>query len=192
MAVPDPSTVGVLVFFAFVGVVVARRAYKNIIGIKVSVVRTVGYSAFYFALGAFFLITSFFEGVPSYFGGPVTFLLISGIAGSYWLAEKRLKYWKGMDGNIFYKGGMLIYLIYVAGLVARLAIQLFFVGPAFFTFGFSILLSQTAVTGSTLADILLAFGIGLLIGRNVRVYDDYKAIVQGRRTVAEGSGQGLN
>ena len=140
---------------------------------------------FYFLFGAFFLVASFLEGVPSYYAIPEAALLLVGAVGSYRLTDRRVSFWRSpSNGNdIFYKGGIIIYLIYVVGLVARLAIEFIYIGPSAFTFTVTSL-SQTAILATAVTDMLLTFGIGLLVGRNVRVYQRYKAIIDGKETIA--------
>ena len=150
-----------------------------------SVGRTVGYTAFYFLFGTFFLIASFLEGVPSYYAIPQAILLLFGAVGSYRLTDRRVSFWRSPsnENEIFYKGGIIIYLIYVIGLIARLAIEFIYIGPTAFTFTIANL-SQTAISATAITDLLLTFGIGLLIGRNVRVYQRYRAITGSREAIA--------
>ena len=178
----SPETTVVL-FLVIMILIVGRRIYRNYTGVRVSPARTIGYTIFYFAFGAFFLLASFFEGVPSYYAIPDAILLLLGIYVLYKLADKRITFWKPSPELIYYKGGIVIYLIYVLGLIARLSIELVFIGPSAFTFSITTL-SETSIFASTITDILLTFGIGLLVGRNVRVYQRYKLIVEGRETVS--------
>jgi glycerol uptake facilitator-like aquaporin len=71
---PSPSSsspeISIIIFFLIIILVVARRIYRNYTGVRVSPSRTIGYTVFYFAFGAFFLFASFFEGVPLYYAIP--------------------------------------------------------------------------------------------------------------------------
>jgi hypothetical protein len=186
LATSSPSSspeISIIIFFVILLFVVGRRIYRNYTGVRVSPGRTIGYTIFYFAFGAFFLLISFSEGVPIYYVIPDAVLLVLGIFVSYRLSDKRMKFWKPSADLIFYKGGIIIYLIYVAGLVARLSIEFIFVGPSAFTYGV-VTLSQTAILASAVTDVLLTFGIGLLVGRNVRVYQRYKLIIGGKETIS--------
>jgi len=79
-----------------------------------------------------------------------------------------------------------IYIIYVVALIARLLVDLVVIGPSAFEFNPTVTsLSQSALIGEIVTDLLLAFGIGLLIGRNVRVYQRYKMILSGKETVPD-------
>ena len=180
------ATQGVLVFFALMVLIVARRIYRNVVGVRVSHARTIGWTVFYFLFSGFFLATSFLEGVPAYYGVLDAAFLAGGALVSHRVAARRLRFWKAADGSVFYKGGFVIYLVYVVGLAARLGIELLLIGPSAFTFS-PISLGQTAVVGLVLADALFSFGYGLLGGRNVRVFSMYTAIARGRLQVP-GSG----
>ena len=179
------SGTSVLIFLLILTFIVARRLYRNYTGVKVSAARTIGYTAFYFLFGAFFLIASFVEGVPSYYAIPEAVVLLMAAVGSYRLADRRLSFWRSPSNGdvIFYKGGIIIYLIYIIGLIARLAIEFIYIGPSAFTFAVASL-SQTAIIATAVTDLLLTFGIGLLVGRNVRVYQRFRAIMEGKESIA--------
>jgi hypothetical protein len=149
----------------------------------VSAGRTFGYIIFYFAFGLFFVIPSFFEGVPLYYAALDAVGLIGAAIVSHNLADRRIVFWRGSDGSIWYKGGIIIYLIYVIGLVARLSVDFIVIGPSAFSFNFSGTLSTSALFGTIAADLLLVFGVGLLIGRNIRVYQRYKKIIANKESL---------
>lgn len=130
------------------------------------------------------MATSFFEGVPLYYAIPDVAILALAAIWSYRFADRRVAFWKAEDGSIFYKGGIIIYLIYIVGLIARLSVDFLVIGPSGFTFSFNGTLSQNAIIGSIVTDLLLMFGIGLLIGRNLRVFKRYNRIIQGKESVA--------
>ena len=58
--------------------------------------------------------------------------LIGATIVSHNLADRRIVFWRGSDGSIWYKGGIIIYLIYVIGLVARLSVDFIVIGPSAF------------------------------------------------------------
>jgi hypothetical protein len=171
------------IVFAIIIIVIVRRIYRNYNGVKVSLERTVGYAVFYLAFGAFFIATSFFEGVPVYYVIPDAAVLLAGAYVSYKVSDKRIRFWKPSPADVYYKGGIIIYLVYVVALIARLSIEFAFIGPSVFTFT-STALGQTALLALTVTDLLLSFGVGLLVGRNARVYQRYKLIEAGKETVA--------
>ena len=160
-----------------------RRAYRNYVGVKVTRARTIGYTIFYFVFGAFFVAVSFFEGVSLLYSIPDALFLAVAAVGSYRFADRRISFWKTSDGSVYYKGGIIIYFIYVIGLVARIGIELVLIGPSAFTFVPGETLSQTAILGTTITDMLLTFGIGLLVGRNIRVYRRYNLIEEGKDSI---------
>jgi|SRR5579872_461049 len=172
----------VVVFFIIIILVVARRTYNNYVGVKVTPSRTIGYTIFYFAFGALFLGLSFSEGVPLYYLPADLLLLSIGAFFSHRFADRRMKFWKTSAGSVYYKGAIIIYIIYIAGLVARLGIELIFIGPSAFNFT-AVTLSPGAILATVATDILLAFGIGLLVGRNVRVYQRYNLVILGKENV---------
>lgn len=152
-------------------------------GVKVSHTRTLAWTVFYFLFSGFFLATSFVEGVPVYYAGLDVAAMGVAAYASHQLSARRLKFWRGEDGTVRYAGGVVIYLVYVAGLGLRLVIEYVFVGPSAFAFAPVSGLSQTAALGMAAADLLFSFGYGLLVGRNVRVYGTYTAILRGRLEV---------
>jgi hypothetical protein len=163
---------------------VIRRIYLNVTGVKISEVRTIGYTIFYFAFGGSFVASSFFEGVPYLYAVPDVLVLGVAAIWSYRFADKRITFWRNQDGSLYYKGGIIIYLIYVVGLVARLGVELSVIGPSAFTSSFFGTLSNSALIGTTITDLLLMFGVGLLVGRNVRVYGRARMIKQGKQSVS--------
>ena len=129
------------------------------------------------------MIPSYFEGVPVYYAAVDAAGLIIAAVISHNIADKRITFWRGTDGFIWYKGGIIIYLIYVAGLIARLSVDFLVIGPSAFSFNFGGTLTQSALLGTTVTDLLLMTGVGLLIGRNIRVYQRYKKIEAGQEAV---------
>lgn len=179
------TTSGILAFFVVIILIIVRRIYRNITGVRVSRARTIGWTVFYFLFSGFFLVTSFAEGVPFYYVVPDLVTLAAGAFVSHRVAGRHLRFWKNPDGTVVYKGGIVIYLVYVVGLTVRLGIEFVVIGPAAFAFAPVSNLSQTAIVGLVLADILFSFGYGLLVGRNVRVYSTYTSIQEGKAVVFE-------
>jgi len=178
--------------YIFLGVllfIVVRRLRLVISGTKVSKLRTLIFSGYFVALASFFTLTSFFYGgvSPLY---AVLYIAVgaAGAYGSYLFSDRRIGFWKGADGSIYYKGAVIIYVIYLVGLVARITIDLVFIGPQAFTFSTApsaTPLSSSAIYAGILTDALLALGAGLLVGRNARVMKRYSSIAQGKETVAD-------
>ena len=176
----------ILVFFAIIILVIITRIYRNFHGVRVSAVRTIGYTIFYFLFGVFFVSASFFEGVDLIYLAPDAVLLILAAVWSHRYSDKRIQFWRTGSGDnsaIYYRGGVMIYLIYLVGLVARLGIEFVVIGPSAFFFAPGSI-SPSAVMGFAITDAILMFGIGLLIGRNIRVYMRYRMILEGKETAS--------
>jgi hypothetical protein len=166
---------------AIIVLLVISRIFRNLRGIRVSEARTIFYIIFYFAFGGLFIALSFFEGVSYIYLVPDVIAAIAAGIWAYRFADRRITFWRGVDGSVWYKGGIVIYLIYVGALIARIAVDIVVIGPSAFQFSTApVALSQGALIGETVTDLLLAFGIGLLIGRNIRVYQRYKMIMSGK------------
>jgi hypothetical protein len=180
---------GVYIFLAILVLIVIRRLRVVTKGSKVSKARTWGFSAYYVILAAVFSSSSFIIGGVS----PIFALLYVavGAAGayeSYLFSDRRIGFWKGADGSIYSKGAVVIYLIYTVALVARIVIGIVFIGPQAFSFVPTLGApppDASAVDAGIVTDCLLAFGAGLLVGRNARVMKRYSLIVQGKETVSE-------
>ncbi len=179
----------ILIVFALIVFVAIRRTYRMYRGTRLSMARTVTFAMVYIALGVVFCGTSFYEGV-SVFLAPVYALLAAAAAvGSYIFADRRITFWRGSDGSIYFRGGVVIYAIYLAGLVARLAIDYVVIGPSAFSFTPGLTLSGTALYGTVATDLLLIFGVGLLFGRNLKVLKRYRRIQRGEDTLPDATAQ---
>ncbi len=168
-----------LYFIILIAAVVVIRMRRIIRGTRASVARTIGYTALYLVLAGFVISTSYIYGVQiEYFG--LDFILLVG--GTFWAfrhSGRRLVFWKQGDG-IYVKGATIIYVIYVVGLIARLVIEYLFLP----NFGFSTAqiaptLSSAALAATIATDLLLSFGVGLLIGRNMQILKRYHKIESG-------------
>ncbi len=181
----QPTSSSILIFFALLIFIIAVRIYRNFRGVRVSGARTIGYTIFYFLFGGFFVSASFFDGVPMIYVVPDAVFLILAAVWSYRYSDRRILFWRSSsDSSIYYIGGVIIYLIYLGGLVARLAVEYMVIGPSAFTFSLSSAINPSAIAGFAVTDAILTFGIGLLIGRNIRVYKRYRMIMDGKETVS--------
>jgi hypothetical protein len=179
----------IYIFLGVLLLIVVRRLGLVVRGSKVSKLRTVTFSAYYVILAFFFSLTSFFYGGATA-EDAILYVAIgaAGAYGSYLFSDRRIGFWKGVDGSIYYKGAVIIYVVYLVGLVARIAINLAFIGPQAFTFSTSASatpLSGTAIDAGIATDSLLTLGAGLLVGRNARVLKRYTAIMAGKETVPD-------
>ncbi len=120
----------------------------------------------------------------------ITYVIPYAIAGaltmyiSYKHSQKSLLFWM-QDSIPYVKGGLLVYIFYVAALSIRIAINLLFIGYQEVTFnqqGDIITINRPIVStipelrlsSLIVTDSLLVVGVGLLIGRNLRVMEYYR------------------
>lgn len=151
---------------------------------RFSVGRTVVYAVFYVALGSAFSIISFFEGVSLIFAVPYVLLLLGAVVFSYRFSHRRISFWQGSDG-VYFRGGVVLYIIYVIGLIARLSIEYIVFGANLFVINPSITLTSTDLYATIATDLLLMFGLGLLIGRNAKVLNLYRKIERGEEKLPD-------
>jgi len=179
----------VYIFLGILILLVIRRFSRVIRGTKVSVGRTILFSIYYLGFAGLLIAVSVISG-----GVSAVDLVLYGLVGaigayaSYVVSNSRIGFWKGVDGSIYYKGAIVVYLIYIVGLIARIAIDLIFIGPAAFNFslgGTQPALSSTAIDAGIVTDLLLSLGVGLLVGRNLRVMKRYNAIKAGKEEVTD-------
>ncbi len=179
----------VYIFLGILMLLVIRRFTRVIRGSKVSKGRTVLFSIYYLGFAGLLIAVSVVAGGVSAVD-LVLYALVGAVGayGSYIFSDARIGFWKGADGSIYYKGAIAVYIIYIVGLFARIAIDLVFIGPQAFTFtsaSSATPLSTSAIDAGIITDSLLALGAGLLVGRNTRVMKRYAAIVQGKETVSD-------
>lgn len=161
------------------------RVRRIINGTKVSLGRTIGYSVWYVVLGLLVISSSFFYNIPVEYFVAYPVLFVVTFLAAFEVARRRIVFWKKSDGSIYSKGGLPIYLFYIFGLIARLAIGYIYIGPNSFL---SLpvpgqTLSATALSATIVTDLLLMAGVGLLVGRNMRILRKYLAIKNGKETL---------
>jgi hypothetical protein len=174
------------VFIAVVFIALARvtwRTIANYKGTAFSLAKTVAYAGVYIALGALFSGLSFLAGVSYLLAVPELILAATAAFWSYKYTDRRISFWKKDNGSLYFRGGIAIYLIYLVGFIARLSIDVAFIGPSMFNFTSSLQLSGVALYGSMVTDLVLVLGSGLLIGRYLRVSRRYRAIMRGEEVV---------
>ena len=169
-------------------------------GTKVSVKKTIIFSAYYLAIASFLVYNSFLvSSVPFAYAVPYSAVVVASGYGSYKYSKRILSFWKSStngdensSSTIYAKGGLAIYLLYVAVLLVRIAINFIFIGSEKFYFNnqqailensssSAILImpplihtdSATTILAFTATDFLLMVGAGLLIGRNARILKYY-------------------
>jgi len=175
----------ILVIFALIIFSAVRRLYSMHRGTRFSMGRTILFLVIYSAIGLIFSATSFYEGVPLVLAPLYALVLIAAAAGSYIYSDKRITFWRRDDGAIYFRGGVIIYIIYLVGLIIRLTIDYVVIGPSVFTFTTGFTLTGTDLYATIATDLLLMFGVGLLIGRNLRVLRRYRRIERGEDTIPD-------
>lgn len=136
-------------------------------------------------VGALFSGFSYAEGVPYLLAVPELVLAAAAAIGSYRYSDSRISFWRPADGQLWLRGGVAIYLVYLVALIIRLGIDVVFIGPTAFTFGTVATLPGTTLYATMGADLLLTFGAGLLIGRSARVARRYSKIIRGEEKLPE-------
>jgi hypothetical protein len=176
--------VAFVISFVITSIIIVIRIRKVLQGTKISIRKSVLFSA-YFVIISFFLIYNSFS-----LDMPVTYAILYAIAGalstyiSYVRSKKSLSFWK-QDSSHYVKGGLILYFLYVVALSIRIAINFLFIGYqelAFNQQGDIITINRPIVSITTpelrlssliVSDSLLVIGVGLLIGRNLRVMKYY-------------------
>jgi len=174
----------VLFIYVIIILVVIVRTIRNYTGVQVTVARTVAFTIFYFVFGAFLVAPSYFEGVSLLFIPVNIAVLALAAIWSYRISDKRITFWKNASGAIYLKGGIIIYLIYLAGLITRLAVDFLVIGQSAFDFNSKTILSSNTLLAAMLVDLIIMLGIGLVIGRNFRIYERYNVISSGEQKPA--------
>jgi len=169
----------VIAIFVLAILRISWRTFANYKGTAFSMAKTFVYAAIYVALGVAFSALSFVEGVSYLMVIPELAILAAAAYASYRYSDSRISFWKTDQGSLFFRGGIGIYLIYLAGFLTRLTIDVAFVGPSMFDFASIVQLNGAALYASMASDLLLTLGVGLLIGRNVRVTKRYHLIERG-------------
>ncbi|HYB07904.1 MAG TPA: hypothetical protein VEB87_07135 [Nitrososphaerales archaeon] len=169
----------VIAIFVLAVLRISWRTFANYKGTVFSMTKTFVYAGIYVTLGVAFSALSFVEGVSYLMVIPEIAILAAAVYASYTYTDGRISFWKTDEGSLFFRGGIGIYVIYLAGFLTRLAMDVAFVGPSMFDFSSIVQLSGAALYASMISDLLLTLGVGLLIGRNVRVTKRYHLIQRG-------------
>ena len=111
-------------------------------GTKVSVKKTIIFSAYYLAIASFLVYNSFLvSSVPFAYAVPYSAVVVASGYGSYKYSKRILSFWKSStngdensSSTIYAKGGLAIYLLYIVALIVRIAINFIFIGSEKFYF----------------------------------------------------------
>jgi hypothetical protein len=180
--------------FAITTIIIIFRIRKVMQGTKVSVKKTIIFSAYFLAIASFLVYNSFLIGsVPFVYAVPYCAAVIIAGYSSYRYSKRILSFWELPNSHgghsIYSKGGLVIYLLYVTALIVRSVVNFLFIGSEklYFINQETLLekynatlimpLVQTDPTTTIFAfaatDLLLMIGVGLVIGRNSRVLQYY-------------------
>src|SRR5437763_1951153 len=136
-----PFAFSLLVFtFGITIIIIIIRIRKVMQGTKISVKKTIIFSAYYLAIASLLVYNSFLIGsVPFAYAVPYSAVVVASGYGSYKYSKRIVSFWKlstnGDENSIIYaKGGLAIYLLYVVALILRSAINILFIGSEKFYF----------------------------------------------------------
>ena len=176
----------VLLVFALLITSATRRVYLTYRGSRFRPERTIIFAAVYAAVGAFVSVGSFYEGVPILLAPIYALFLAVAVVASERYSDHRITFWSHADGSVHFRGGVAIYVVYLAALVVRVIIDYAVIGPSalsnIMTAGYT--LTGAALYGTVVTDLLLMFGVGLLIGRSARVLARYSRIKRGEEAIS--------
>lgn len=172
------------------------RLRKAIKGTKVNPKRTIIFSAYLVAVSLFLVYNSFLiDNVPNIYVIPDLVVVLIAAYCSYIYSKRTLSFWKlpnydDTSSDIYVKGGLSIYFLYVAALTIRIAIGFLFIGsqkfylnnqleilggnttgviaPLFYTDPI------TTILAFAITDILLLIGVGLIMGRSTIILKYYQ------------------
>jgi len=181
--------------FVIIIIISVLRIRRSIQGTKVSVKKTIIFSAYFVAVTSFLVYNSFLIGsvavlfVIPYFAAVIVTIYYSYIHSKRSLSLLKILDSKGGNSAIYVKGELSMYFLYVAALTIRVVINFLFIGSERFYFNKeqTILGNQNATAimpflhtnpamitlASTVTDFLLIIAMGLIIGRNARVLRYY-------------------
>jgi len=181
--------------FLIIIIISVLRIKRSIKGTKVNVKKTIIFSAYFVAITSFLVYNSFLIGsvavlyVIPYFAVVIVTIYYSYIHSKRSLSFSELPDSKGGNCAIYVKGGLSMYILYIAALTIRVVINFLFVGSERFYFNkeHTILGNENATAIMpflhtnpammtlvfTVTDFLLIIAMGLIIGRNARVLRYY-------------------
>ena len=176
-------------------IMIIFRTKKAIQGTKVNVKKTIIFSAYFVAISSFLVYNSFvIDNDPVVYVIPYLAVVVVASYCSYRYSRRTLSFVKlpnSDDGNpaVYVRGGLSIFLLYVAALTIRIAINFLFIGSEKLYFNNQqIILGNgtatvimpmvhtdpaTTVLALTITDLLLIVGAGLVLGRNASVLKYY-------------------
>jgi hypothetical protein len=163
---------------------IIRQIKKILNGVYVDVKKSTIYLIYYIIIVFYLLYNSFLSSVSLIYIIPYTTITIITGLYSYWYSKRKMIFWNNSvdSNNLYVKGGLAIYLIYISALIIRIAINLVFVGfqEISFTQTGNITtinnpLISTNPSSKTISliitDLLIMLGVGMLFGRFARLLE---------------------
>ncbi len=190
----------ILLIFAVVIITsIIIRLRKAIKGTKVNPKRTIVFLAYLIAISLFLVYNSFLiDNVPGKYVIPDLVIVMAAAYCSYIYSRRTLSFWKLPDSNnpsfdLYVKGGLSIYYLYMAALIIRVSISFLFIGSQKFYFTNQQLIlggnttttaiaplfhtgPATTILAFAITDILLLLGVGLIIGRSTMILKYFQHI----------------
>jgi hypothetical protein len=170
-------------------IIIAIQLRKNLKGTKINIKKSTIFLIYYILIVSYLIYNSFSTGVPLTYLLPYVMIIILSGYYSYWYSKRNLLFWRDNDNNLYAKGGLLIYLIYITALVVRIVINLVFIGYQEVNFtesGNIVIINhplvhmgfKTRIISLIVTDLLITIGTGMLIGRYARVMDHFMSKIK--------------
>jgi|SRR5580693_121859 hypothetical protein len=174
----NSSDAGPIILLILIAVIIGRRVVLMVRGTQVRPGRMFAIALFYVALFALTIAASY-SLLPVWTYLVDVAVVVAASIGATVLVQRRVVVeWK--DGVWMYRLGALIPALYLTLFVVRLALDFFVlnVNPFSFTLPSTAPLVGTPLVIVVLVDVLFAFSTGLLVGRTVGVYLEYRKFSQ--------------
>lgn len=179
--------------FVITSIIIVIRIRKVLQGTKISIRKSILFSAYYIVITSFLIYNSFLLAVPVTYAIPYALAALLSTYISYVYSKRSLLFWKQDSINVYVKGGIALYLLYVIALSIRIAINFIFIGYQEVTLnqqGDMIIInrpiinttSQLTTLSLIVTDFLLVLGVGLLLGRNLRVIKYYSRQIRNQNS----------
>jgi hypothetical protein len=179
--------------FVITSIIIVIRIRKVLQGTKISIRKSILFSAYYIVITSFLIYNSFLLAVPVTYAIPYALAALLSTYISYVYSKRSLLFWKQDSINVYVKGGIALYLLYVIALSIRIAINFIFIGYQEVTLnqqGDMIIINRPIINTTTelttlsliVTDFLLVLGVGLLLGRNLRVIKYYSRQIRNQNS----------
>ena len=179
--------------FVITSIIIVIRIRKVLQGTKISIRKSILFSAYYIVITSFLIYNSFLLAVPVTYAIPYALAALLSTYISYVYSKRSLLFWKQDSINVYVKGGTALYLLYVIALSIRIAINFIFIGYQEVTLnqqGDMIIINRPIINTTSelttlsliVTDFLLVLGVGLLLGRNLTVIKYYSRQIRNQNS----------